>query len=67
MRYKIELSAYVYADTDEEAFEKVNEMRRAIDTEDNKPQVRELYELIPHFRYTRDVWGDYLSYCTKDF
>ena len=55
MRYAINISAYIYADTDEEAFSKANEMCRSIDTEDNKPRVDGFCE--KGTRTTRDVYG----------
>lgn len=65
MRYAINISAYIYADTDEEAFEKANEICRSIDTEDNKPRVDGFCE--KGTRTTRDVYGGYISHCVADF
>ena len=65
MRYAVNISVYVYADTDKEAFEKVNEMCRSIDTQDNKPRVDGFYE--KGTRTTRDVYGGYISHCVADF
>ena len=59
MRYAVNISVYVYADTDKEAFEKVNEMCRSIDTQDNKPRVDGFYE--KGTRTTRDVYGGFLT------
>ena len=65
MRYAVNISVYVYADTDKEAFEKVNEMCRSIDTQDNKPRVDGFYE--KGTRTTRDVYGGYISHRVAAF